>query len=323
MGCSSTPTKDGSASTDDSSFPKRPVGAPELTPQQRAKQVELRRTMHLKAPKLYANAHKKLLGGSYADAIREFDHLISQYPFSRYATQSRLEKIYAEYRSYKYDQALAEASQFLREHPRYPNADYALYLEALVNAERVQSFTKHLGIDQSGHDTTHLRAGFQELALLERLYPKSIYRADARKRMIYLRNRIAKHDLGIARFYISRGAWVAAARRASDIIANYPRAPATAHALLVMKQAYAELKLPAQKKQVEALIASNHASMVAAGITSKSATDAAAQSAADALPPPVTSTPQVSSATTPPSAKAPQTTASTASTATQPVAPRS
>lgn len=222
--------------------------------------------MKLKAPKLYQDAHKKLINGSYADAVKEFDHLITQYPFSRYATQARLENIYAEYRSYKYDQAMSDAALFLRDHPRYPHADYALYLEGLINAQRVQSFTKHLGIEQSGHDPTYLRAAYQSLALLQRLYPKSRYRADARKRMIYLRNRIAKHELDITQFYISRGAWVAAARRATNIIANYPGAPATAKALLIMKQCYAKLGLANQEKQVDAIIAANPASMKAADI---------------------------------------------------------
>ncbi|MDN5872999.1 MAG: tetratricopeptide repeat protein, partial [Sinobacteraceae bacterium] len=125
-GCSSTPSKDGGPSTDESTLPKRPVGAPPLTPRQRAKKFELEKVMKLKAPKLYQDAHKKLINGSYADAVKEFDHLITQYPFSRYATQARLENIYAEYRSYKYDQAMSDAALFLRDHPRYPHADYAL-----------------------------------------------------------------------------------------------------------------------------------------------------------------------------------------------------
>lgn len=263
--CSSTPTK-GEAPlpppNDDSTLPASVY--PFTHTLERAKRLRKRHTMELKAGQLYKDAHKRLLNGSYVQASQDFDTLMSKFPFSRYATQAQLEQIYADFRSFKPEKALSDANRFLQEHPRHPHADYALYLEGLINASRNDSITRYLGIDQSDHDPTYLRAAFQDLALLTRRYPKSLYYADARQRMISLRNRIADHDLDITHFYLSRGAWVAAARRAKSIVANYPGAPATAKALLIMKDCYAKLGLSEQEKQVDTLISANRASLVAA-----------------------------------------------------------
>lgn len=263
--CSSTPTKDEAPLPppgDDSTLPADAY--PFMQTPERAKNLRKRRTMNLAASQLYKHAHERLLSGSYTQASSDFDTLMSRFPFSRYATQAQLEQIYADFRSFKPEKAITDANHFLQEHPRHPHADYALYLEGLINASRNDSVTRHLGLDQSDHDPTYLRAAFQDLALLTRRYPRSRYYADARQRMVALRNQIADHALEVTRFYEGRGAWVAAARRAEGIIANYPGAPATAKALLIMKNCYAKLGLGTQERQVDALIAANRDAIAAA-----------------------------------------------------------
>ncbi|HEU0196856.1 MAG TPA: outer membrane protein assembly factor BamD [Nevskiaceae bacterium] len=274
--CSSTATKNAPPPT-----PPAPTNTGSLYPfaqtQAHVKRMEQRRNETLQAAQLYKKAHKRLLSGDYADASTEFDTLMSRFPFSRYATQAQLEQIYAKYRGSHPDEALEDANRFLQQHPRHPHADYVLYLEGLINAGRNASITRFLGMNQSDHDPTYLQAAFQDFALLARRYPKSPYLADARQRMIALRDEISAHELRTAQFYMSRDAWVAAARRAEDIIANYPGAPATAHALLMMKTCYTKLKLQAQVQQVDALIAKNQASLAAAGLAQKDSARAAAK----------------------------------------------
>lgn len=264
-----------------------------MSPQERAKRMELERIAQLEAPALYKHAHEKLVHGSFADASQEFDTLMSKYPFSRYATQAQLEQIYALYRSFKPEEALGAAMRFLQQHPRHPHVDYVLYLEGLINTARNQSLTRHLGIKQSERDVSSLSAAFQDFALMVARFPDSPYVADARQRMIALRNEIAEHELDITRFYLKRGAWVAAARRAQNIIENFPGAPQTARALLIMKTCYTKLGLTDQVAQVDTLIQANQASFKAAGI--KAGTDTATTAIATAPPPPDAASPAAAS----------------------------
>jgi outer membrane protein assembly factor BamD len=72
-------------------------------------------------------------------------------------------------------------------------------------------------------------------------YPESQYSADARQRMIYLRNILADHELHVAQFYVKRGAFVAAINRAKYIIEKLPQSNATAEALAILVRTYKRL----------------------------------------------------------------------------------
>lgn len=209
------------------------------------------------ADKLYRDARKSLDSASYSEAITKYDKLIARYPFSDYGTQGELERIFAQYKSYQYDDASSAADRFLRDHPRHPKADYVQYLKGLIDFDRSSSFLDFLPIDTSRSDVNNDRLAFNDFALLIQKYPSSRYVADARKRMIYLRDRIASHELSIVSYYQRRGAYLAAAKRAQAIIADFPGAPATAEALRRMRDSYQALGLKPEAEQAAELIAAN------------------------------------------------------------------
>lgn len=222
------------------------------------------RELRLEADQAYRRAHESLVASDYETAITRFTGLIAKYPFSDYATQAELEKIYAQYRSFQPDEAVIAADRFLREHPRHPNADYVQYIKGLVDYGRDAGIIDYLPLDNSKRDATNARRAYDDFALLLQKYPNSRYAGDARQRMVYLRNKVAAHELSVAQYYLKRGAWVAASKRAESIIAEYPGAPATADALLLLQQAYDKLGQTAQAAELKQLIAANTASLAAA-----------------------------------------------------------
>jgi outer membrane protein assembly factor BamD len=56
--------------------------------------------------------------------------------------------------------------------------------------------------------------------------------------MNYLFNTVAMGEIYVARYYMSRGAYVAAINRAQHTLSEYPQTPATKHALEIMVDAY-------------------------------------------------------------------------------------
>jgi outer membrane protein assembly factor BamD len=205
--------------------------------------------------KLYRSARESLDNGDMTTALQHYDKLSQQFPFSEYATQGDLERIYALYRNYQPDQALAAADKFIREHPRHPGAAYAQYLKGLVNSTRDEGLSGFLKLDTTKEDVGFLRNAFDDFALLVRKYPTSIYVGDARQRMIDLRNRVAEHELHIVRFYVKRGAYIAAAKRAEQVVTQYPGAPASLEALRLLQQSYRSLNLTQQADDAGRLLA--------------------------------------------------------------------
>jgi len=111
--------------------------------------------------------------------------------------------------------------------------------------------------NSSKRDIGNQRRAFEDFALLLQRYPSSKYIGDARRRMLYSRDRIADHELSVAEFYVTRGAYVAAAKRATDIITEYPGAPATADALKILERSYAKIGLDQEAQDTATLIAMN------------------------------------------------------------------
>lgn len=221
-------------------------------PDDRVSQRELR----LAADELYRSARARLDSGDYAGALQQYEQLRSRYPFSDFATQAQLESVFAQYRSFQPEQALAGADRFLREHPRHEAVPYMLYLRGMINFERNASFFDDSDlVDTTKRDVGSLRRAFDDFSQLIGRFPDSPYVSDARQRMIYLRNRIAQNEMHVVRYYYGRGAWLAAARRAEAVIAEYPGAPATLDAVEMLARSYAELGLSEQASEARELLA--------------------------------------------------------------------
>jgi outer membrane protein assembly factor BamD len=220
-------------------------------PAESRSQEELR----AEADQLYRSARTKLESSDFSGALTDYNTLRARYPFSDYATQAQLESIFAAYRAFQPEQALAEADRFLREHPRHPQIAYLLYLRGMINFTRNQSiFDNSAVVDTTKRDVGAARRAFDDFSSLVGRFPDSPYAADARQRMIYLRNRIAAHEIHVVNYYMKREAYLAAARRAEAIVATYPGAPASLDALELLAASYAELGLREQAEQARRLI---------------------------------------------------------------------
>lgn len=193
---------------------------------------------------LYERAAKSLESGNYDGAVRIYEILEARYPFSEAARQSRLDIMYAYYRKGDKEQAVDAADTFIRENPTHPRIDYAYYIKGLVYFERTPNILERtFDVDLAERPPQDARQSFDAFSRVVTQYPKSEYAPDARQRMVYLRNRLAEYEIGVARYYVKRAAWVAAANRARYVIENYDGAPAVRDALEISIQAYERLGL--------------------------------------------------------------------------------
>lgn len=259
--CSSNPEKEkGEPAPRDSTRP----GVFEDRQDPLAKRREDRRLAQLDAEQLYKRARATLDSSDFQTAIESYDLLSTRYPFSDYATQGELERLYALYRSFEPDRAASAADRFLREHPRHPAVDYVHYVKGLVNFDRDAAALNLLPSDESKSDVTSQRRAFDDFALLIQKFPNSKYAGDAHARMVYIRNRLATHELHVVDFYVRRGAYVAAAKRAEQVISQYPGTPASYRALAHLVECYELAGLKQQAEDARRLLAAQDAKVTSA-----------------------------------------------------------
>lgn len=75
--------------------------------------------------------------------------------------------------------------------------------------------------------------------------------------MAFLVNTLATGEVYVARYYMKRKAYVAAARRAQFILQEYPQTPAIEEALYIMARAYNELGLIDLRDDAEKVMRKN------------------------------------------------------------------
>lgn len=204
--------------------------------------------------KAYELAQRSMVNQNYRRAIQIYEALQARFPFSELSKQIQLELMYAYYKSNRQEQAIDTADTFLRENPTHPRVDYALYIKALSYFERDPGFLERW-FNKDIHKRPP-RDGVLAFSLLKRLverYPASEYAADARQRMIFLKNRLAAYENTVARYYLERGAYVAALNRAKGALEEYNGADSGNESLSIMIEAYENLgmtELAADTRQV-------------------------------------------------------------------------
>lgn len=210
------------------------------------------------AQKLYAEAKDNLNDGNYERAVKLFETLESRYPFGRYAQQAQLEVAYAYYKDNEPISAIAAADRFIKLHPNHPNVDYAYYLKGLANFnDDLGYFGNIINQDLSERDPRAARDAFAAFKEVATRFPDGKYGADSIARMKYLVDALARHEVHVAKYYMKRGAWVAAANRAKEVLKSYPEAPALEEALAIMVVAYDKLKLPELRDDARRVLALN------------------------------------------------------------------
>jgi outer membrane protein assembly factor BamD len=200
---------------------------------------------------LYRQAQTALDAGRYRRAITQLESLDTRFPFGSYAEQAQLELIYAYYKVDNWEAARAAASRFIRLHPEHPQVDYAYYLRGLAAYQAGRFSLESLDlIDISKRDLGASRDAYVDFGELVRRYPDSPYAADARQRIVYLRNVLARGELQVADFYLRKGAYVAAIERGRWVIEHYPQSSATRDALAVMVEGYLGMDMRDRARQV-------------------------------------------------------------------------
>lgn len=210
------------------------------------------------ADRLYKEAKEEMMVGNYQRARELLEKVDSRFPFTRHAQQAQIEIAYSYYKEGDSAQAITACERFLKLNPNHPNADYVQYLKGLASFnDDLGLFGRFLGQDPSTRDPKAMREAFDAFRELALRWPDSKYAADARQRMNYLINAMAQSEVNVARYYLSRGAYIAAIQRAQGALRDYQAAPAAAEALSILVRSYDALGLPELRDDAQRVLQKN------------------------------------------------------------------
>ncbi len=198
---------------------------------------------------LYSNGVDALQKGNYTTAVKHFDAIQQNYPYSSWATNAQLMEGYTEYRRDSYTEAVSQLDRFIALHPANKDVSYVYYLRALCYYEQIADISR----DQKG--TTEATSALQEVV---NRFPDSAYARDARLKIDLCRDHLAGKEMEIGRYYEKQHFYAAAIGRYQRVVDDYQTTNHVAEALSRLTEIYLKLGMVGEAKRTAAVLAYNY-----------------------------------------------------------------
>ncbi len=198
---------------------------------------------------LYATGAESLDKHQWTEAIRYFDEVERQHPYSEWSRRSILMTAFANYEAHHYEDAIATADRFISLYPGNPSAAYAFYLKAVCYFEEIND----VGRDQAA--TEQALAALREVV---KRYPTSEYAIDAKVKMDLVQDQLAGKEMAIGRWYQQQGDLLAAIGRFKVVIDRYQTTSHAPEALYRLVASYLALGLTEEAKRDGAVLGYNY-----------------------------------------------------------------
>lgn len=187
---------------------------------------------------LYELAEDKFSAGSIEQGIEQLEVILAAYPGSKYAIQARLDIAYNLFKRKKYNHAILALNEFIERYPTIPSTPYAYYLRGVIAEEKSSSILDEIITDSAQRDVQSVHDAYSYFYLLIDKFPNSKYSEEASKKLVVLKNILARHEFYVALYYTINGSHIAAINRSKYIIENYPNSPSVADGLHLMVHNY-------------------------------------------------------------------------------------
>lgn len=198
---------------------------------------------------LYAQGVAQIQRGDFGRAVKLFNQVDENYPYSTWATHAELLAGYSQYKDQNYDDAISSLNRYISLHPEDADAAYAYYLKSLCYYEQ---------IDDVQRDQTTTYEAIQTLNDVITRFPNSSYALDARIKLRLANNRLAGHDMVIGRFYEKQHLYAAAVGRYQDIVTSFQTTTYTPEALERLVECYLNLGLTDAAQRTASVLGYNY-----------------------------------------------------------------
>jgi outer membrane protein assembly factor BamD len=198
---------------------------------------------------LYTNGVDALRKDSFSTAVKHFEAIQQNYPYSPWATNAQLMEGYTEYRRNNYTEAVGQLDRFIQLHPTSKDVAYAYYLRSLCFYEQIADISR----DQKG--TTEALAALREVV---NRFPDSAYARDARLKIDLCRDHLAGKEMLIGRYYEKQNLYGAAIGRYQRVVDDFQTTNHTPEALARLTEIYLKLGMVDEAKRTASVLAYNY-----------------------------------------------------------------
>jgi outer membrane protein assembly factor BamD len=186
--------------------------------------------------------------GDRKSAMKKFEEVDRQHPYSEWARKSLLMSAYAAYEGGDYDECISSANRYVALHPGSPDAAYAQYLIAASNFDQIPDVSRDQG------RTEKAIAALEEVI---RKYPTSEYANSAKKKIEAARDQLAGKEMTVGRYYMEKKDYTAAINRFKVVVTQYQTTRHVEEALARLTEAYMAIGIVGEAQTAAAVLGHN------------------------------------------------------------------
>jgi outer membrane protein assembly factor BamD len=198
---------------------------------------------------IYSDAWKKVRGGDWEEAGKQFAEVERQHPYSVWARRASLMSAFCYYEGNKYTDAISTADQYISLHPGSKEVAYAFYLKAISLYEQIVDV---------GRDQTNTEAALVALQDVVQRFPDSEYARDATLKIDLTLDHLAGKQMEVGRYYLFQRDYISAINRFRVVVEQYQRTSQIAEALERLTEAYYALGLDKEAQTAAAVLGANY-----------------------------------------------------------------
>ncbi len=161
---------------------------------------------------MFAEAKKLMEKGKLERAIKEYQEIERLYPFSPYATKSRVMEAYSQYKDDEYDKAIDVIDDFVQLNPGNEEVEFMYYLKAICYYDRIQDVKRDQEI------TVKAQSAFEEVI---NRFPGTEYAKDSKFKLDLIKDHLAAKEMEVGRFYMRQKNYIAAINRFQAVVKQY------------------------------------------------------------------------------------------------------
>jgi outer membrane protein assembly factor BamD len=197
---------------------------------------------------LYNKGLSNITSGNYRSAVKDFAEVERQHPYSKWATKAILMQAFASYQGRNFDDAINSCKRFIALHPGHRDTPYAFYLSALSEFDQIQNVER---------DQSQTAKALESLDEVSRRFPDSKYAADAQRKALLARDRLAGKEMEVGRYYMDRGSYLAGINRFKRVVTEYQTTSQTPEALYRLAEGYMALGVVSEAQTAAAVLGHN------------------------------------------------------------------
>ena len=198
---------------------------------------------------LYSMGMKNMHKNAFGDAIKYFDRINQEYPYSPLANKAQIMEAYSNYRVGNYEDSIALLDDYISLYPGDEAVSYAYYLKALCYYDRIVN----VGLDQLM--TTKAQEALTEVI---NRFPETEYARDAKLKLNLPLDHLAGKEMEVGRLYLKKGDIIAAINRFAIVAKQYQTTSQIEEALYRLVECYHILGVNEEAIRYAAVLGNNY-----------------------------------------------------------------